>query len=105
MITTHVLDMALGVPAARMPIELDVFITGQGWMQVGRGFTNDDGRVSDFGESPSEGIYRLVFDVAAYQPDAFFPSIAITFDVQDAKEHYHVPLLLSPFGYSAYRGS
>jgi 5-hydroxyisourate hydrolase len=105
MITTHVLDTARGAPAARIPVELDAFITGHGWHEVGRGFTNDDGRILDFGEPAAPGLYRLMFDVAAYMPHAFFPSVAIAFEVRDPSDHYHVPLLLSPFGYSTYRGS
>ena len=104
MITTHVLDTARGVPAARVPVELDYFLTGQGWREVGHGITNTDGRVTEFGELPAAGIYRLMFDIASYIPNAFFPSIAITFEVRDASEKYHVPLLLSPFSYSTYRG-
>ena len=105
MITTHVLDIARGAPASRVPVELDLFITGHGWREVGHGLTNPEGRVEDFGEPSAVGIYRLVFDVAAYMPNAFFPSISVTFDVRDAGERYHVPLLLSHFGYSTYRGS
>lgn len=105
MITTDVLDTARGVPAARVLVELDLFITGQGWREVGRGFTNTDGRIHEFGEPPAAGVYRLMFDVASYIPDAFFPSIAITFEVRDPSDKYHVPLLLSPFGYSTYRGT
>jgi 5-hydroxyisourate hydrolase len=105
MITTHVLDIARGCPAPRIPVELEFFITGQGWREVGRGLTNDEGRIADFGEPASAGVYRLMFDVASYLPDAFIPSVAITFLVNHSEEHYHVPLLLSPFGYSTYRGS
>ena len=105
MITTHVLDTARGRPAALVPVELDFFITGHGWREVGRGITNNEGRIADFGEPAAAGIYRLMFDVASYSPEAFFPSIAITFHVVDPEEHYHVPLLMSPFGYSTYRGS
>ncbi len=105
MITTYVLDIARGAPAPRIPVELDTFITGHGWHEVGRGFTNHEGRILDFGEPPAAGLYRLMFDVASYMPHAFFPSVAITFEVRDPGEHYHVPLLLSPFGYSTYRES
>ena len=105
MITTHVLDTAQGRPAARMPVELDIFITGHGWREVGRGFTNAEGRIVDFGEPAAPGVYRLMFDIASYLPDAFFPSAAVTFEVRDPEQHYHVPLLLSPFGYTTYRGS
>jgi 5-hydroxyisourate hydrolase len=105
MITTHVLDTARGRPASRVPVELDYFITGQGWREVGRGVTSNEGRILDFGEPAAAGVYRLMFDVASYDAECFFPSIAVTFDVHDPNEHYHVPLLLSPFGYSTYRGS
>jgi 5-hydroxyisourate hydrolase len=105
MITTHVLDTARGRPASRVPVELDVFITGQGWREVGRGLTSNEGRILDFGEPAAAGVYRLMFDVASYEPDSFFPSIAVTFDVRDPGSHYHVPLLLSPYGYTTYRGS
>ena len=69
MITTHVLDVARGAPAARVPVELDVFITGKGWHQAGRGVTNNDGRIIDFAEPSAPGIYRLMFDLASYMPD------------------------------------
>ncbi|HTB12404.1 MAG TPA: hydroxyisourate hydrolase [Bryobacteraceae bacterium] len=105
MITTYVLDTASGQPAERIPVELDVFISGHGWRDAGRGVTNMDGRILDFGETPAEGIYRLMFDVGVYIPDAFFPTISITFEVKDRNKTYHIPLLLSPFGYTAYLGS
>jgi 5-hydroxyisourate hydrolase len=105
MITTHVLDTGRGRPASRVAVELDVFITGHGWREVGRGVTNDEGRVLSFGEPAAEGVYRLMFDVASYDPGVFFPSIAITFEVRDAADHFHVPLLLSRYGYTAYRGT
>jgi 5-hydroxyisourate hydrolase len=105
MITTHVLDIAHGRPAARVAVELDVFITGHGWREVGRGVTNDEGRVLSFGEPVAAGVYRLMFDVASYDPEVFFPSIAVTFEVRDPGEHFHMPLLLSRFGYTAYRGT
>jgi 5-hydroxyisourate hydrolase len=105
MITTHVLDLASGQPAALIPVELDVFVSGHGWRDAGRGVTDPDGRILDFGEAPASGTYRLMFDVGVYQPDAFFPTISITFEVRDPNEHHHIPLLLSPFGYTTYRGS
>jgi 5-hydroxyisourate hydrolase len=105
MITTQVLDTGRGAPAARIPVQLDLFITGQGWREVGHGLTTEDGRVLDFGEPPVEGIYRIMFDVAAYMPNSFYPSIAITFEVRNPTDRYHLPLLLSPFGYSTCRGS
>ena len=105
MITTHVLDTSTGQPAERIPVELDVFISGHGWREAGRGVTNNDGRILDFGEAPAEGVYRLMFDVGVHIPDPFFPTISITFEVTDQNDKYHIPLLLSPFGYTIYRGS
>jgi len=105
MISTHILDTARGVPAPRVPVELDIFIQGHGWHEVGRGVTSEEGRVAHFGEPAAIGIYRLMFDVASYIPDMFFPSVTVTFEVRDATQHYHVPLLLSPYGYTTYRGS
>jgi 5-hydroxyisourate hydrolase len=104
MITTQVLDSARGQPAARVPVELDVFITGHGWRQIGQGLTSSEGRIADFGEPHTAGIYRLNYDVAAYAPEAFFPSISITIEVRDPPEPCHMVLLLSPYGYSTYRG-
>ncbi len=103
MITTEVLDTARGAPAARIPVQLDFFISGQGWRELGHAVTGSDGRVLDFGEPAVAGIYRLMFDVAAYMPHSFYPSIAITVEVHQPNEQYHLPLLLSPFGYSTYR--
>lgn len=105
MITTLVLDTARGAPAARIPVQLDIFISGQGWHEVGHGLTGNDGRVLDFGEPPVEGVYRIMFDVAAYMPHSFYPTISITFEVHQPNEHYDLPLLLSPYGYSTFRSS
>jgi 5-hydroxyisourate hydrolase len=81
-----------------------------GWEAVGRGTTDADGRVGDLlGSPPEVGRYRLTFDTDAYfravGEAGFYPEIAVTFVVGHGEEHYHVPLLLSPFGYSTYRGS
>jgi 5-hydroxyisourate hydrolase len=103
MITTQVLDTARGAPAARIPVQLDIFISGQGWHEVGHAVTSSDGRVLDFGEPAVPGVYRIMFDVAAYMPSAFYPSIAITVEVHQATEQYHLPLLLSPYGYTTFR--
>ncbi len=98
-LSTHVLDTALGRPAAgvRVTLQKDGVTTTEA-------VTDADGRVRDLGPVTT-GRYRLVFDTAAYLgPDAFFPSVTVEFTVTDDR-HYHVPLLLSPFGYSTYRGS
>lgn len=104
MISTRVMDAAQGRPAVRVPVELDIFITGHGWHEVGRGLTNNDGRIDTFGAPAAAGVYRMMFDVAAYVPHAFFPSISVTFEVTETDEQHHVPLVLSPFGYTVYRG-
>lgn len=103
MITTHVMDIARGLPASRVPIELDIFVSGHGWREVGNGVTNDEGSVLNFGEPGAPGVYRLMFDIGLYDPDVFFPSIAVTFEVRDPQEQFHMPLLLSRFGYTTYR--
>ena len=102
-ITTHVLDTARGRPAAGVPVLLERAVDG-GWQGVGRGTTDADGRVSDLlAGRPREGRYRLTFDTGAHS--SFYPEVTVTFVVAGGEEHYHVPLLLSPFGYSTYRGS
>ena len=104
MITTHVLDTARGRPAPGVPVRL---LRGlHDGELLAEAVTDADGRVGELGpEALPAGTYRLVFDVAAYAgADAFFPEVAITFAVSDQR-HHHVPLLLSPFGYSTYRGS
>ena len=102
MITTHVLDLAAGRPAAGVAVVLEA----ADGTPVGRAVTDDDGRARDLGAVPRAGRYVLRFDVAGHLgPDAFFPEVAIRFAVTDPEAHLHVPLLLSPFGYSTYRGS
>jgi 5-hydroxyisourate hydrolase len=107
-ITTHVLDTALGRPAAGVPVRL-LRLDGQDSELLAEATTDHDGRVADLGPDHLEpGPYRLVFDVASYArasgQDCFFPDATLTFRVTD-ESHYHVPLLLSPFAYSTYRGS
>ena len=105
MITTHVLDLAAGRPAAGVAVVLEQE-AGGGWQELARGRTDDDGRVGDLGDAPAPGRFRLRFDTAGYLgADAFFPEVALQFAVERPEEHLHVPLLLSPFGYSTYRGS
>jgi 5-hydroxyisourate hydrolase len=111
-ITTHVLDTARGTPAAGVPVRLErVPGSGAGPEEIGRASTDADGRVRDLGpERLRPGTYRLVFDTAEYfasldQRDWFFPEVTVTFTADGAATHYHVPLLLSPFGYTTYRGS
>lgn len=108
-LSTHVLDTAGGTPAQGVTVvaERD---TADGWIEVGRGTTDADGRVGELvGGQMEAGAHRLTFDVGRWFADAatpaFWPEVAITFEVRDPAEHHHVPLLLSPFGYSTYRGS
>jgi len=106
-ITTHVLDTALGRPAAGVPVRLESVTTPQ---TLATAATNADGRVPELGpDRVGAGTYRLVFDVATYfaatDQQAFFPEISLTFELTDPDQHYHVPVLLSPFAYSTYRGS
>jgi 5-hydroxyisourate hydrolase len=108
-ITTHVLDTSRGCPAAGLPVLLERAV-GSVWQPVGRATTDADGRVRDLLASPPEsGRYRLSFDTDAYfraiGEAGFYPEVSVTFVVERGEEHYHVPLLLSPFGYSTYRGS
>lgn len=111
-ISTHVLDTALGAPAQGIRVVLERFISEAGETELGTSVTDQDGRVRDLldpGISLAEGSYRLRFDTGAYFArtggESFFPEISVAFSVGRAPQHYHVPLLLSPFGYSTYRGS
>ena len=111
-ITTHILDISLGRPAAGVPITLEIQDAASGWQLVGQGITDDDGRLRTL-LAPDHlfqpGKYRITFDTGAYFTRlgvaGFYPEASIVFIVHDAAQHYHVPLLLSPFGYSTYRGS
>ncbi len=109
-ITTHILDTSLGKPAEGVFIELQKK-EGQGWQTIGQGHTNADGRISDLlavDTTVDPGFYRMFFHVGAYYQNldttTFYPEVSIVFEVFD-HTHYHVPLLLNPFGYSTYRGS
>ncbi|HEY3999433.1 MAG TPA: hydroxyisourate hydrolase [Candidatus Xenobia bacterium] len=107
-ITTHVLDTSKGRPAAGVAVLLER-LEGS-WKELSRKTTDADGRVKDLLRDPLQtGKYRLTFDTGAWLASqgtqGFFPEVAITFEIHDAASHYHVPLLLSPFGYSTYRGS
>ena len=115
MITTHVLDTAAGRPARGVPVELErqvesVFGTDLTWEPVGSGVTDNDGRNRELTPAAVEpGVYRLRFKTADYfaanKVNGFFPVVDIQFRIDDGAQHFHVPLLLSPFGYSTYRGS
>lgn len=111
-ITTHVLDISRGRPASGIPVRLELESGDGTWHQIGDGLTDMDGRARSLlaADSPLQsGVYRLVFDTESYfvaqAVEGFYREVAIMFEVRDATQHYHVPLLLSPFGYSTYRGS
>ena len=111
-ITTHILDVSLGLPGVGIPVTLERKTHTAGWQTIAEGMTDTDGRVNDLlsiKEAFLPGHYRLVFETGPYfllrNVECFFPQVTVSFVVRDAVQHYHVPLLLSPFGYSTYRGS
>jgi len=110
-ITTHVLDTSLGRPAAGVGVTLERREAGR-WLELGRGRTDADGRCRDLlpeGTTLQKASYRLTFNSGGYFGSrgaaGFYPYVSIVFEVQEPSVHHHVPLLLSPFGYSTYRGS
>jgi len=109
-ITTHVLDTARGRPAADLKVELHKK-SSEDWKSIGIGVTDATGRCNALlGETPlGVGTYRLTFHAGPYfhalHVESFYSDIPVIFEVRDARTHYHVPLLISPFGYSTYRGS
>lgn len=101
-LSTHVLDTVRGEPAIGLRVHLSRAVD-DGWESVAEGVTDEDGRVGGFGEL-GPGIYRLGFETGAYG-NRFFPFVHVVFQVDVGRDHYHVPLLLSQFGYTTYRGS
>lgn len=105
-ITTHILDTSIGRPAAGVLVVLS-----RGDHEIGRGHTDGDGRLKTLlgDQTLATGLYRLTFHVGPYftarNVESFYPEVAVSFHIKDAAQHYHVPLLLNPFGYSTYRGS
>lgn len=120
-ITTHVLDVARGYPASGLDVHLEMWKDTQkgpsftdrearGWVLLGSSATNTDGRggqLLDITDHISPGFYRISFNTGTYNPSGFFPYVSFIFEVKESQksEHFHVPLLLSPFGLSTYRGS
>ena len=99
-LSTHILDTSKGRPAAGVPVRLET----EDGRALADGRTDADGRIK--GWDLEKGVHRLVFGTGDYLgPDAFYPEVVVAFRVHDPAEHHHVPLLLSPFGYSTYRGS
>jgi 5-hydroxyisourate hydrolase len=111
-ITTHVLDICRGAPAKGVPVALELETDDGDWRLLGKGTTDVDGRLRDLlpaGKPLAIGTYRLTFDTETYfrahNVEGFYPFVLVVFSILDTDEHYHVPLLLSPYGYSTYRGS
>ena len=110
-ITTHILDTAIGKPAANVRLKLAQKSADGYWHTLAEGITNADGRVADLLSKDTVlpiGIYKMTFYTEGYfvaqNRPCFYPVVDIQFYIQD-NTHYHIPLLLSPFGYSTYRGS
>jgi 5-hydroxyisourate hydrolase len=109
-ISTHILDTARGLPARGIRVTLQRSAGADAWYDLAMGSTNADGRIPDFAKDAAlgAGIYRMRFDVSAYfsehKTKSFYPYIEVVFELA-ADGHYHVPLLLSPWGFSTYRGS
>jgi 5-hydroxyisourate hydrolase len=108
-LSTHVLDAVSGLPATGVRVALDRR-DSDGWQPLGEAVTDDDGRVRDLApDGLGAGVHRLVFATGAYfaatRQTGFYPEVSVVFEVTDPGRHYHVPLLLSPFAFSTYRGS
>jgi len=107
-VSTHILDTSKGKPAAGMAVHLDRI--GSHVTRVSEGKTDSDGRIGDFAPHVVPGTYKVTFATGEYLAregvtEAFYPSVEIVFHIHADDEHYHIPLLLSPYGYSTYRGS
>jgi 5-hydroxyisourate hydrolase len=102
-ISTHILDTSSGQPGRNVPVKLY-----QGDRELGASVTDADGRCQNLlpeGQTINPGVYRLVFHVTDLFPDGLYPEVTVSFKVNSEAEHYHIPLLISPFGYTTYRGS
>ncbi|XP_047090672.1 uric acid degradation bifunctional protein TTL-like isoform X2 [Lolium rigidum] len=120
-ITTHVLDTALGSPASGIEVHLEMWKAVSsppsfenkdfnGWTMLGSSITNNDGRsgqLMDIVDNVAPGFYRISFNTSKYAPSGFFPYVSIIFEIKKSQttEHFHVPLLHSPFSFTTYRGS
>jgi 5-hydroxyisourate hydrolase len=111
-ISTHVLDTAEGMPAKDVPVRLERQETSGGWIVLASARTDADGRCGPLlpqGSVLPVGLYRLAFDTESYfaakKVEALYPLVEITFRVRNGESHFHIPLLLSPYGYTTYRGS
>lgn len=111
-ITTHILDTAKGRPAAGVAVLLERRGDSGAWESISRGTTDLEGRLKTLypdGSRLDEGVYRLTFDTGRYferlGTATFYPEVSVVFETVTGETHYHVPLLISPFGYSTYRGT
>ena len=110
-ISTHILDLMRGRPAADVPVRLEQQQSSGNWREIGSAHTDQDGRCTQLlpTEDLSPGVYRLSFDTAAYfnaqKLAALYPVVEVTFQVHSGESHFHIPLLLSANGYTTYRGS
>ncbi|HYE86758.1 MAG TPA: hydroxyisourate hydrolase [Vicinamibacterales bacterium] len=111
-ITTHVLDTSVGRGAAGLQVLLERRFESGDWESLSRGTTDLDGRLRTLypeGKPLVSGVYRLTFDTARYfeaqSVTAFYPEVVVIFETAPGEKHYHVPVLLSPFGFSTYRGT
>jgi 5-hydroxyisourate hydrolase len=111
-ISTHILDMVSGKPARNVTVRLEKQDTPESWRLLTAARTDENGRCAQLlpeGEDLSVGIYRLIFDTGSYyapqSTDALYPVVEVTFQARDSESHFHIPLLLSPNGYTTYRGS
>jgi len=102
-LSTHILDTSQGKPAPGVPVRLYAV-----HRLLSSNVTDADGRCQNLlpdGQAHNPGVYRIVFDFAAYFPNGLYPEVSISFRASDGVPHYHIPLLISPFGYTTYRGS
>jgi 5-hydroxyisourate hydrolase len=109
-ISTHVLDLASGLGGENVPVVLEFQNKKGSWDQLAKGITDNNGRIKSFGDSfkVRTGKYKLTFDMIKYSSggaNPFFPEISVVFNVSDKSLHYHVPVVVSPYGYSTYRGN
>jgi 5-hydroxyisourate hydrolase len=111
-ISTHILDLVLGKPAKGMPLRLEKQGTAGDWRLLTSGRADQDGRCAQLlpeGDNLSPGVYRLIFDTASYyalqKVDVLYPVVEVIFQARAGDSHFHIPLLLSPNGYTTYRGS
>ncbi len=103
-ISTHVLDATTGRPAAGLELALSQQ-DGPDWRELSRRATDADGRVQDLAGDVAPGVYRIVFQTGGYLARTFYPEVIVVFQITDPAARHHVPLLLSPYAYSTYRGS